>query len=81
MLNDLDITDEWIEEFGQEEKLTVRLNNILRDYPRDVTFLKEMLQNADDAGATKLFVILDKRYHNKKRLQLTNGNSYKDQPY
>ena len=68
MLKDLDITDEWIEEFGQEEKLTIRLNNILRDYPRDVTFLKEMLQNADDAGATKLFVILDKRYHSKEKV-------------
>ena len=68
MLNDIDITDEWIEEFGQEEKLTVRLNNILRDYPRDVTFLKEMLQNADDADATKLVVILDKRYHNKEKV-------------
>ena len=68
MLEDLDITDEWIEEFGQEEKLTVRLNNIIRDYPRDVTFLKEMLQNADDAGAIKLFVILDKRSHNKEKV-------------
>ena len=58
-----DITDNLGEEFGQEEKLTQRLNNILRDYPRDITFLKELLQNADDAGATKLFIILDKRYH------------------
>ena len=66
MLEDLEITDEMgedFEEFGQEEKLTLRLNNILRDYPRDMTFLKELLQNADDAGATKLYIILDKRYH------------------
>ena len=63
MLQDLDITDGLDEEFGQEEKLTQRLSNILRDYPRDITFLKELLQNADDAGATKMFIILDKRYH------------------
>jgi len=69
MLEDLEITDEMgedFEEFGQEEKLTLRLNNILRDYPRDMTFLKELLQNADDAGATKLYIILDKRYHSNE---------------
>ena len=68
MLEALDITDQWFEDFGQEEKLTIRLGNILRDYPRDITFLKEMLQNADDAGATKLYVILDKRYHSKEKV-------------
>ena len=67
-LEDIDITDEWFDDFGQEEKLTIRLNNILRDYPRDITFLKEMLQNADDANATKLFVILDKRFHSKEKV-------------
>ena len=66
MLDDLEI--DFGEEFGQEEKLTQRLNNILRDYPRDTTFLKELLQNADDAGAEKLFVILDKRYHNNEKV-------------
>ena len=68
ILEVLDVTDEWFEDFGQEEKLTIRLGNILRDYPRDITFLKEMLQNADDAGATKLYVILDKRYHSKEKV-------------
>jgi len=32
----------------------------MRDYPRDMTFLKELLQNADNTGATKLYFILDK---------------------
>ena len=68
MLEDLDVTDEFSEDFGQEEKLTQRLNNILRDYPRDITFLKEFLQNADDANATKLFIILDKRFHNSEKV-------------
>ena len=49
--------------FGQEEELTLRIHNILNDYPMDITVLKELLQNADDAGASKLFVILDKRTH------------------
>ena len=52
--------------FGQKESLTDRIKNILRDYPLDVTLLKEFLQNADDAKASKVFVILDKRQHNGK---------------
>ena len=55
-------------EFGQREELTQRIKNILHDYPLDVTFLKELLQNADDAKATKMCVILDKRTHGKKQL-------------
>ena len=49
--------------FGQREDLTVRIKNILRDYPLDATFLKELIQNADDAKANKMCVILDKRSH------------------
>ncbi|XP_019850657.1 PREDICTED: sacsin-like [Amphimedon queenslandica] len=59
-------------EFGQREELTQRIKNILRDYPLDVTFLKELLQNADDAKASKMYVILDKREHRKERLPSEN---------
>ena len=55
-------------EFGQREELAWRIKNILHDYPLDVTFLKELLQNADDAKATKMCVILDKRTHGKDRI-------------
>ena len=58
--------------FGQREELTQRIKNILRDYPLDVTFLKELLQNADDAKASKMYVILDKREHRKERLPSEN---------
>ena len=69
LLKDHDITeDNEGEEFGQAEELTLRLNNILRDLPRDITFLKELLQNADDAGAKKLYIILDKRSHGKEKV-------------
>ena len=54
--------------FGQKETLTRRIRNILRDYPLDVTLLKELLQNADDAKATKMCVILDKRSHGTERV-------------
>ena len=52
--------------FGQREKLTQRIKNILREYPFDITVLKELLQNADDAKATKMFFILDCRNHGDK---------------
>ena len=54
--------------FGQRELLTQRIQNILREYPFDVTVLKELLQNADDAKATKMCVILDMRQHGTKSL-------------
>ena len=56
------------EEFGQREPLTQRIKNILTQYPCDQTVLKELLQNADDAKATKMYVILDKRIHGKERV-------------
>ena len=69
LLQDFEITeDDLSEDFGQDEPLTQRLKNILRDYPKDVTFIKEILQNADDAGATRLYFILDKRYHSEKQV-------------
>jgi sacsin len=43
--------------FRQEESLAVRLKGILSEYPPGVSIFKELLQNADDAGA-KIIVIL-----------------------
>ncbi|CAG8515443.1 10759_t:CDS:2, partial [Cetraspora pellucida] len=45
-------------DYEQEEPLAVRISNILNDYPINVLF-KEFLQNADDAGARKLSLIID----------------------
>ena len=56
------------EEFGQTEELTQRIKNILEEYPLDITVLKELLQNADDAKSTKMFIILDKRTHGMEAL-------------
>ena len=61
--------------FGQHEELTQRIQNILRDYPFDVTLLKELLQNADDAKATKMYLFLDKRHHRAKKVI---SNEWKD---
>ena len=40
--------DRWYEAAGQSEPLTVRLKNLLKDYPADATVFKELVQNADD---------------------------------
>ena len=47
--------------FGQHEKLTDRLKNILKSYPCDSGILKELVQNADDAKATQIHFIYDTR--------------------
>ncbi|KNC52147.1 sacs protein [Thecamonas trahens ATCC 50062] len=47
--------------FGPKLKLTTRLREILAIYPAGVSVLRELLQNADDAGAATLALCLDKR--------------------
>lgn len=49
------------EEFGQEEKLTRRLGRLLEDYTDGLAVPKELLQNADDAGATEIRFLYDER--------------------
>ncbi|KAI5106774.1 sacsin [Silurus meridionalis] len=55
-------------EFGQHEKLTVRIKNIIEAYPAKKDILKELLQNADDAEATEIHFVWDKRKHGTKKL-------------
>jgi len=58
--------------FGQREELTDRLKCILKAYPCDVGILKELVQNADDAGATELHFVYDPRNHPTERLLSDN---------
>ena len=61
--------EEWPgEPFGQHEPLTQRLKNILEGYPVGDAILKELLQNADDARASELHFIYDKRDHATERV-------------
>ena len=48
------------EAFGQSEALTTRLRHIISDYADGPGILMELLQNADDAGATQVAFLLDK---------------------
>ena len=75
--------------FGQKEKLTNRLKRLLSGYPCGIEILKELLQNADDAGATRLQFILDPRTHKAERVfddgwKTLNGPAllvYNDKPF
>ena len=76
-------------EFGQHEPLTLRLENIIDAYPWGVQILKELVQNADDAQASTLHLVLDKRSHrtetvfsnNWKELQGPALLAYNDRPF
>ncbi|KAJ0406913.1 hypothetical protein P43SY_001764 [Pythium insidiosum] len=56
------------DDFGQKIDLTVRIREILRNYPEGTSIFKEMVQNADDAGATEVAFCLDYRHHAAERL-------------
>ena len=49
------------EEFGQEEKLTTRLNRLLEDYNDGLSVLTELVKIADAAGATEVKFLYDER--------------------
>ena len=57
-----DTADSTEEDMGQKIDLCAFLRTNLENYPRN-SVLKEMLQNADDAGADSFVVLYDKRYH------------------
>ena len=52
-----------LEAFEQRESLTARLRNILHDYPLGIGIFFELLQNADDAKASEVALLLDERSH------------------
>ncbi|XP_076434838.1 sacsin-like [Babylonia areolata] len=49
------------ESFGQHEELTSRIARLLEGYTFDASLWKELIQNADDAGATEAKLIMDFR--------------------
>jgi sacsin len=53
--------------FGQSESLPERLRSILEQYPEG-SQIKELIQNADDAGAKSVDFVLDLRNHATEKL-------------
>jgi sacsin len=59
------------ESFGQKEKLVNRINDILNRYSTNICVFKELIQNADDSGASQIAFILDSR-------RLSKSNTFGD---
>jgi sacsin len=59
----------------QREPLTVRLHGLIRDYPRGLGIFKEFIQNADDAGASKVTFVVDWRTHPSRELPASSMQS------
>ncbi|TRY91660.1 hypothetical protein DNTS_003327, partial [Danionella cerebrum] len=52
-----------IEQCGQFEPITQRIKNILKEYDEEIDLFKELLQNAEDAGASTCQFLVDFRKH------------------
>ena len=50
---------------GQSERITRRIGGIVSDYSGNIDVFKELIQNADDAGASEVKLLLDWRHHGK----------------
>ena len=70
--NTLSIGLQSSEAFGQHESLTSRLKHILQLYPDGPGILNELIQNADDAGATEVSVMLNMQAYADRSLLGTN---------
>jgi len=57
----VDASEFGFEECGQHEPITQRIKNILDEYPDDSAIFRELIQNADDAGANVVHFVLDLR--------------------
>ena len=53
---------------GPHESITRRIRGIVEDYSGNIDIFKELIQNADDAKATKVKFVIDWREHRKESL-------------
>ena len=65
--------------YGQTETLTSRLKNLLVDYSDGLAIFKEMIQNADDAGATEVRFLFDERSNKSDKAHLIDEGMKKCQ--
>jgi hypothetical protein len=64
-------TESHVEAFGQAESLTGRLRTILDMYPDGNPILAELIQNADDAGASVVRIMIDENTYPTESLMDT----------
>lgn len=54
--------------FGPRQEITTRIKSLLSGYPCDSGIFKELIQNADDAGATEIIFVKDFRQHRREKV-------------
>ena len=54
--------------FGRLPSLTHQIKELIHDYPEGIGIIKELVQNADDAAARSLHVLIDWRSHSATAL-------------
>ena len=79
LVDDPDADDVVYEDFGQKVDLTARIREVLAAYPDGSSILKELIQNADDAGAGQVKVCLDRRTHSKEGLLFPKTAQFQSQ--
>ncbi|XP_021340829.1 sacsin-like [Mizuhopecten yessoensis] len=72
-------TEEMTVACGQSEPLTTRLKHLLENYPDGLAVLKELVQNADDAGAKHIHFLYDERQNKEATVGLIDVNMAKCQ--
>jgi sacsin len=81
------------EGWAQVEDITTRISNILKEYP-EASYLSECVQNADDAGATEITLLLDlsiyndtsilpkfREYHQTPALMIFNNSTFSEKDF
>ncbi|XP_037469719.1 sacsin-like [Triticum dicoccoides] len=57
-----------LEDFRQRVYLTRRIRGVMANYPEGTTALRELIQNTDDAGASRVRLCLDRQAHRARSL-------------
>ena len=61
---------------GPHQSITGRIKEAVEDYDQDIDVFKEMIQNAEDAGASEIKFVIDRRNHPTEYLITTEMEAW-----
>ena len=65
------------EDFGQHEDLCARLNGLLTQYEPNMSMFTEFIQNAEDACASEVAFVIDRRHQFEKNVLFSTYKNFK----